>query len=119
EAGAEVREDFTVDEIVFDDGRVTGIRGHSPAGEAITERATFVVGADGWQSRLAEAVRADRYHEKPPLLAAYYSYWSGLPVDGLEVYIRPNRGFGAVRTHDDLTLIIGGWPAAEFESNKR
>src|SRR5215213_870696 len=28
EAGAEVREGFTVDEIQFDDGRVTGIRGH-------------------------------------------------------------------------------------------
>ncbi len=29
-AGAEVRERFTVDEIVTEDGRVTGIRGHEP-----------------------------------------------------------------------------------------
>src|SRR5258706_8851238 len=28
EAGAEVREEFTVEELVVDDGRVTGVRGH-------------------------------------------------------------------------------------------
>ena len=29
EAGAEVREGFAVDEILFEDGRVAGVRGHS------------------------------------------------------------------------------------------
>src|SRR5258708_33981411 len=36
-----------------------------------------------------------------------------------ETYIRPNRGFAAVQTHDDLTLIIAGWPYSEFEANKK
>jgi 2-polyprenyl-6-methoxyphenol hydroxylase-like FAD-dependent oxidoreductase len=36
-----------------------------------------------------------------------------------EVYIRERRGFGAVPTHDGLTLIVGGWPYAEFNTNKR
>jgi 2-polyprenyl-6-methoxyphenol hydroxylase-like FAD-dependent oxidoreductase len=35
-----------------------------------------------------------------------------------EIYIRPRRGFGAAPTHDGLTLIIGGWPYAEFAPNK-
>lgn len=35
-----------------------------------------------------------------------------------EVYIRPDRAFAAWPTNDDLTLIIGGWPFAEFEVNK-
>jgi flavin-dependent dehydrogenase len=119
EAGAEVREGFTVDAVVFDAGRVVGIRGRSHRGDAVTERAKVVIGADGWHSVIAEAVRPERYNEKPPLLAAYYSYWSGLPVDGrFEIYIRPHRGFGAVPTHDDLTLVIGGWPQSEFAANK-
>jgi flavin-dependent dehydrogenase len=119
EAGAEIREGFTVDEVVFDAGRVVGIRGRSHGGGSVTERARVVIGADGWHSVIAEAVRPERYNEKPPLLAAYYSYWSGLPVDGrFEIHIRPYRGFGAVPTHDDLTLVIGGWPQSEFAANK-
>src|SRR6266511_1495281 len=46
EAGAEVRESFTVEEIVMDDGRVTGIRGHSKGGKTLTEKAKVVIGAD-------------------------------------------------------------------------
>jgi 2-polyprenyl-6-methoxyphenol hydroxylase-like FAD-dependent oxidoreductase len=41
-------------------------------------------------------------------------------MDGrFETYIRPWRGFGVMPTHDDLTLIIVGWPYAEFEQNKK
>lgn len=119
EAGAEVREGFTVDEIVSEGGSVVGIRGHSKAGGSVTERARVVIGADGRHSIVAETVRPERYNERPPLLASYYSYWSGLPMHGrFEIYIRPDRGFAAVPTHDDLTLVIAGWPHAEFEANK-
>src|SRR5947208_4466834 len=45
-AGAELREAFTVEEILFDGGAVTGIRGHAKGGETVTERARVVVGAD-------------------------------------------------------------------------
>lgn len=118
EAGAEIREGFTVDDLLIEDGRVVGIKGHGKGG-AIVDRAEVVIGADGWHSRVAEIVQAERYDERPPLLAAYYSYWSGLPMDGrLEVYIRPPRSFGAIPTHDGLTAIIGGWPYAEFGANK-
>jgi 2-polyprenyl-6-methoxyphenol hydroxylase-like FAD-dependent oxidoreductase len=120
EAGAEIREGFTVEEILRDDGRVVGIKGRSKGGERVTERARLVVGADGRYSVVAEAVRPEQYHEKPPLLAAYYTYWSGLPIDGrFETYIRPRRGFAAAPTHDGLTLTVGGWPHAEFETHKK
>ena len=56
--------------------------------------------ATGWhglRSLVSRAVNAERYHEKPPLLAAYYSYWSGLPMAGrFESYTRPHRGFAPV-----------------------
>src|SRR3954470_21944955 len=47
EAGAELREGFTVDEIVAAEGEVVGIRGHAKGGATVTERARVVIGADG------------------------------------------------------------------------
>jgi 2-polyprenyl-6-methoxyphenol hydroxylase-like FAD-dependent oxidoreductase len=120
EAGAEIREGFTVEEIVMEDGRVAGIKGHSTGGGTVTERSTVVVGADGRYSLVAEAVRPEQYNEKPPLLAPYYTYWSGLPMDGrFDTYIRPYRGFAVAPTQDGLTLTVGGWPYEEFETNKK
>jgi flavin-dependent dehydrogenase len=120
QSGVEVREDFSVDDILVEDGRVVGIKGHSKDGGSVVERAQVVVGADGRHSLVAEAVRPERYDEKPPLLAAYYTYWSGLPMEGrFETYIRDRRGFGVAPTHDDLTMVIVGWPYAEFAENKK
>lgn len=118
EAGAEVREGFAVEEILIEGDRVAGIRGRDRNGAAVTERATMVIGADGWRSRVAAAAGAETYHERPPLSVAYYSYWSGLPVDRFEIHIRPARGFGLAPTHDGLTLIIGGWPIAERQDDR-
>jgi 2-polyprenyl-6-methoxyphenol hydroxylase-like FAD-dependent oxidoreductase len=119
EAGAEVREGFTVTEVVVSDGRVTGVRGHGRDGGTVTEQARVVVGADGRHSRVARAVGPEQYHEKPPLLCGSYSYWSGLPMGGrFETWVRPDRAFAAWPTHDDLTLVIGGWPYAELEANR-
>jgi 2-polyprenyl-6-methoxyphenol hydroxylase-like FAD-dependent oxidoreductase len=120
EAGVEFREDFTVEELLMEDGRVIGIRGQSKSGVAMDERADIVVGADGRNSLVAEAVRAEKYNGRPPLLAPYYAYWSGIPMNGrFETYIRPNRGFAAAETHDGLTMIVAGWPYSEFAINKK
>ena len=120
EAGAEVREGFVVEELVFDDGRVTGVRGHDKGGDTVTETARVVVGADGIHSRVAQAVKAEAYDEKPPLNASYYTYWSGLPTwhDGFEAYIRPDCGFAVWPTHDELTLVIAGWTHSEFQERR-
>ena len=119
EAGAEVREGFTVTEVVVEGGRVSGVRGHGRDGRTVTEHARVVVGADGRHSLVARIVQPEQYHEKPPLLCGYYSYWSGLPMDGrFENYVRPDRGFAAWPTHDDLTLVICGWPYAELQANR-
>jgi 2-polyprenyl-6-methoxyphenol hydroxylase-like FAD-dependent oxidoreductase len=119
EAGAEVREGFTVKEILIEEGRVVGIQGHGEDGQDVTERARVVIGADGRNSFVAKAVRPEQYNEKPQLLCGYYTYWSDLPMNGrFEVCIRPDRGWGAAPTHDDLTLVVAGWPYAELEANK-
>lgn len=119
EAGVEVREAFTVDELVTDDGRVAGIRGHAKAGAPVTERARAVVGADGLYSFVARGVRPDEYRNRAQLEAGYYTYYSGLPIEGrFEAYDRGDRVWAAWPTNDDLTLVVISWPMAQFESNK-
>ncbi len=113
-AGATICEGFTVDELVVADGTVTGIRGHTPGGAPLQLRGRVVVGADGRRSIVARTTGAPAYRERPPLQTAYYAYWSGLPMAGrFETYVRDGRGFAAVPTHDDLTLVIAGWPQVD------
>ena len=118
EAGAEVRERYTVDDILIEDGVIVGIRGRDEGGSAVTERARVVVGADGLGSRVARAVGATEYHAKPMLQWSSYTYWSNLPVEGMETTIRPERGWAAIPTNDDLTLVVVGWPQAEAAAYK-
>jgi flavin-dependent dehydrogenase len=120
-AGAELREGFTVEEILVDDGRVTGIRGHAKGGTTVTERARVVIGADGKHSLVAKAARPETYNEVPALAPCYYTYWSGLPTDSFETYIRAEdgRGWAALATHDDLTCVVVGWPRSQFKANRK
>ena len=120
QAGAEVRERFTVESLVFEDGRVVGVRGHSKGGETVTELARVVIGADGRHSLVADAVDAAEYNEKPQLQVSYYTYWSGLPMSGrFETALRPGLGYAAWPTNDDLTLIIAGRTIDEFDAVRR
>jgi flavin-dependent dehydrogenase len=118
DAGADVHEHFSVDELLVEDGVVVGVHGHDADGTPISHRARVVVGADGRQSRVARAVQAQQYLEKPRLQWAYYTYWRDLPVDGFTTVIRPERGWGAFPTNDGLTLVVVGWPYAEAAAYK-
>lgn len=117
-AGAEVREAFTVEELVVSDGRVIGIRGHDRGGASVVERARVVVGADGRNSLVAKAVQAPQYEEQPPRAVGYYSYWSNLPTDNFEAYSRPGRGWALCPTNDGLTMVIGGWKHSEMAAHR-
>ncbi len=120
EAGAELREDFTVAEVLLSDGVVNGIRGHEKGGSDVTEHAGVVIGADGKHSLVAKTVKPEQYNERPSRQAMYYAYWSGLPVDGFETTVRAEskRGWAAARTHGDLTVLPFGWPIDEFKANR-
>jgi flavin-dependent dehydrogenase len=80
EAGAELREGFTVEGFTTDGDRITGIRGREKGrGSAVTEWASITVGADGRNSHLGRAVQAPKYEVTLPLTCWYFSYWSGVP----------------------------------------
>ncbi|MEU9305942.1 NAD(P)/FAD-dependent oxidoreductase, partial [Streptomyces sp. NPDC048269] len=122
EAGAEVREGFSVEELVTGgegaDGTVTGIRGREHEGPQVTEHARVVIGADGAHSFVARTVAAAPYSEKPKLQASYYTYWSGLGFEHFEAFLRPYRAFAGWPTNDGLTLLICGWPMREAEAHR-
>jgi 2-polyprenyl-6-methoxyphenol hydroxylase-like FAD-dependent oxidoreductase len=87
----------------------------------VTERARVVVGADGRHSLVAKTVQAEQYDERRSHLAMYYAYWSGLPAGGFDTTIRTEnrRGWAAIPTHDDLTVLPFGWPVEEFHANRK
>jgi flavin-dependent dehydrogenase len=120
QAGAEVCEGFTVEELVTAERAVTGIRGRARDGAVQTERARIVIGADGRHSLVAKAVQPQQYDERPSRCAMYYAYWSGLEVDGFATTMRPEqrRGWAAARTNDGLTIVGVGWPMEEFRRNR-
>ncbi len=117
-AGAEIREGVIFDEPLVEDGNVVGIRGHASNGSTVLERSRVLIGADGAHSRVANAVGAARYYDQPVLAVAYYSYWSGIPVEDASWTVRPGHGFGAFPTNDGLTMLIAAWPYAEFAAVK-
>ncbi len=83
EAGAEVREGFTVEELVVR-GRPRHRHSRPRQGRQDRHRAR----ARGRRRRRPLLARRRRRRRpsstttKPKLLAGYYSYWSGLPMDG-------------------------------------
>ncbi len=123
EAGAELREGFSVQDILFDDDpttpgqrRVTGIRGRTRDGSMVVEEARIVIGADGKHSRVAHAVGAPEYEVTPSLTCGYYSYWSGVEPKPAGLFVRDHRCVLAFPTNDDLVCVAAIWPHAEFHA---
>ena len=118
EAGAELAEGVMVDSLIYDGDRVAGIEGHGPDG-AFEARGRFVVGADGRNSIVAANVGAGFIREEARVSAGYYTYFSDLPCEAVELYLQDGL-FGVVfPTHAGLTLVAVEWPREEFSSIKR
>jgi flavin-dependent dehydrogenase len=116
DAGVEVRQRFSVQEILIEDGVVVGLRGRNSDGATVEERARVTVGADGHHSIVARAVQAAEYDTHPALSCGYYSYFSGVPLpNGAEAYVGDMAGVLAFPTNDGLTCLGAGAPHASFD----
>jgi 2-polyprenyl-6-methoxyphenol hydroxylase-like FAD-dependent oxidoreductase len=114
-SGVQFRDGFSVDDCLWDGAAVVGIRGRSHGNRAATnERARITVGADGRNSLLARAVNAATYDRLPPLTCWFFSYWSGVALDGLELYYRDRTALFLFPTNDGLAAAFIAWPASEF-----
>ncbi len=119
-AGAELREGFSVNEILLEGHKVIGVLGRLKGGPIVTERGRIVIGADGRHSLVARSVRAPRYKEVPPLMCWYYTYWSNVPTKGFEKHILYDERIQALvlPTNDGLTAILIGWGQEQFHTVK-
>jgi len=113
-SGVEAREAFTVETLVFDGDTVVGVRGRHRGGATVEERARIVIGADGVHSVVAKQVRAPEYDRRPIGTCAYYSYFSDVPQDDIELYVRERRALGGAPTNDGLHLVMVNWPTHDF-----
>ncbi len=112
-AGVELRDRFTVNELVFDGDQVVGIKGHH-GGQEYEERARVVVGADGPRSLVAEAVGAEKYIDAGTHTCGHYAYFNGMRDrnDAASLFInsKERRFYITFPTNDGLDMVFLFWP---------
>jgi 2-polyprenyl-6-methoxyphenol hydroxylase-like FAD-dependent oxidoreductase len=115
-SGAEVREGFKVEALLFDGETVVGIRGRERNGIQVDERCRLVIGADGVHSFVAQSVHAPEYDRRPIAACGYYSYFSNVEQDDIELYVRERCALGGAPTSGGLHLVMVNWPARDFST---
>jgi flavin-dependent dehydrogenase len=118
EAGAELRERFTLKALVEEDGRVVGITGETADGTRLEERAPIIVGADGLHSLVARLVGAPTTYEEPSYNVGSYAYFGGIAEGTLEIYFAEGHAAGVFPTNDDTSCVFTMRPVAHFPEYK-
>ena len=115
-SGATLWEGFSVQGLLWDGDRVSGISGKTAAGTTVTATAPIVIGADGQHSFVAKSVQAPTYNERPMLTWAYYSYWAGTDIDHVEFYRHDDVAMLCFPTNDNLAGIAAFGPIEGFHA---
>jgi flavin-dependent dehydrogenase len=118
ESGAEFRPKVSVQELIWDDDKVVGVRGQSD-GARVEERTKLVIGADGLHSRVAREVKPAEYNVLPSLTFAYYTYWSGLEMEGINFFFFEDLGILAFPTHWGQVCLGVGGPRETFHEFRK
>src|SRR4029453_2186235 len=63
---------------------------------------------------VARAVQGSEYDGRPVAACGYYSYFSGVQQDDIELYVRDHYAFGGAPTNDGVHLVMLNWPAKDF-----
>jgi flavin-dependent dehydrogenase len=108
--GVTLREGFTVADLIWEHGRVAGVRGREHGGDMEELRARYaVVGADGRNSAVARMVGAQEYDIKPPYDYLYYAYYRNVtPLNEPSAIVYRNIPGMALLVFDadqDLTVL--------------
>lgn len=111
DAGAEFRGRTRMTDLLrTPEGQVYGIvLGSEKSTENITSR--FVIGADGYRSRVADLVGAVTYRAHEPTNAIHYAYYEGIEASGFWFQFTPGVNAGLVPTNDGQCLVFVGRPA--------
>ena len=106
-AGAELRHGVRVTGLLRDpSGRVAGVRGLDEAGRDTSVTASYVVGADGIRSAVAEAAGAPVVHRGRHASAVRYAYFAGLDATGYEWAYGDGAAAGLIPTNDGLHCVF-------------
>jgi flavin-dependent dehydrogenase len=109
-AGAELRDETTVLDLIRDEDRVVGVRARH-GGHTREIRARFVIGADGRNSTIAKLVGAEEYHGTD---GARGGYWAYFPITKefashpFQTYIEIKGTTARFAFHTDGGLVIAG-----------
>lgn len=118
-AGAELRDNCRVSDLIFSDGRVIGVRGKNKVGREFSACAQLVIGADGPASMVAKCAGAAEHHVEPPLQSNIWSYWRGLPINHLHITIREGAGAFAFPSSDGSVLVSANLMHGDFLKARR
>jgi 2-polyprenyl-6-methoxyphenol hydroxylase-like FAD-dependent oxidoreductase len=117
----ELREGALVNGLLYEDGRVSGVR-WKEAGQKREATAKAVVGADGLRSFLAKEVEAQAEHEEPVHRAMYFAYYRGIEAQegpAAEFHYFENSLAYCFPSDNDLTLLAVSVPIDQFKEFKR
>ena len=118
-AGAEFRDGVPVVDLIEDGGRVVGIVATGRNGERRVERARLVIGADGPNSVVARCSGARESLCEPIVQSNIWSYWEGMTLDHVRLYIRERKGAFAFPASDGTVLVSANLMHDEFVAARR
>ena len=101
-AGAELRDQCDVTELLSEGDRINGVR-YTNNGQEHSIQARFVIGADGAGSKVARLTQAQTLMEHDNVQGTLWSYFEDLPVNDLEFFAREGSLSFAWRTNDHQT----------------
>ena len=118
-AGAEFRERTRAVDLITRDGRVAGLAMADRRGRRFDERARVVIGADGPTSLVARRVGARESHREPIVQSNIWTYWRGIALDHVRLYIRERAGAFAFPSSDGAVLVAANLMHDEFVRARR
>ena len=118
-AGAEFRDGTRVVDLIERDGRIAGVAARDRRGGRFDEPARIVIGADGPGSVVARRAGARESHREPIVQSNIWSYWSGIALDHVRLYIRERAGAFAFPSSDGAVLVAANLMHDEFVRARR
>lgn len=104
-AGTDVRYRTRATGLIWERGRVVGVRALGPAG-AFEVGSRLVIGADGIRSMVARQSGAATTRQARSHSAVTYGYWAHVPTDGYEWTFHPGACTGAIPTGEGLVCVF-------------
>lgn len=121
EATVELHQGATLDELIWEEERVVGVRWHEKD-HHFEAKTRVVIGADGFYSQVAKQVKPIVEHSEPVNRAMYYAYFQNLQSQegpAAEFHLRGNHLAYVFPTDNSLTLIAMSLPIAEFDDFRK